>query len=51
VISNPILGCLIAFFTGSAAVAAETFYLLQEDGASKFTLEDGTGFLLLETAP
>lgn len=24
-------------------------YLLQEDGVGKFTLEDGTGFILLET--
>ena len=24
------------------------FYLLQEDGVSKITLEDGTGFVLLE---
>lgn len=26
-------------------------YLLQEDGVSKFTLEDGSGFLLLESLP
>jgi hypothetical protein len=26
-------------------------YLLQEDGASKITLEDGTGFLILESSP
>ena len=26
------------------------FYLLQEDGVSKITLEDGTGFILLEEA-
>ena len=25
-------------------------YLLQEDGTSKFTLEDGTGFILLEVS-
>ena len=25
-------------------------YLLQEDNASKFTLEDGTGFIILETS-
>ena len=35
----------------STGAAPATFYLLQEDGASKFTLEDGSGFLLLETAP
>ena len=25
-------------------------YLLQEDNASKFTLEDGSGFIILETS-
>ena len=26
-------------------------YLVQEDGVSRFELEDGSGFLLLETVP
>jgi hypothetical protein len=28
-----------------------SFYLLQEDGASRLTLEDDSGFLILEAAP
>ncbi len=35
----------------SAASTGATFYLLQEDGLSRIILEDGSGFLQLESAP
>lgn len=35
---------------GTVTPPVDSFYILQEDGF-KITLEDGSGFLLLETAP
>jgi hypothetical protein len=39
------------FGGGGLGGGGETFYLLQEDGTSRFQLEDGSGFILLESAP
>lgn len=32
-------------------VTVNAFYLLQEDGVSRIILEDGSGFLKLESSP
>ncbi len=38
---------LVRWITGTV-IPPVTYYLLQEDGSSRFILEDGTGFVRLE---
>lgn len=35
-------------FTAGVSIGADADYLLLEDGVSRFELEDGSGFILLE---